>query len=281
MPTTMRTMCRYIVYLSSDLKYVTIDNYVSAVISLNAHYGYDVSAIRSNFLFRSTLSGLKRILGDPTPLRVTLSVHQLLAMYGFVDMTDCNERSKWACIVSSFRTLLRKSNLVPDSSKGSPHYLRRRAVCFTGWGMLVSISSSKTIQYGQRIHQIPVANVLGSPLCAVELLRSHFKDFPVSDPDSPAFLVRKGGRVVPLQYSDLLCFLKRLLRSIGMCTDRAGMHSLRRSGAAFMHLCGVPLEDIKYTGDWTSLSALLYLAKPLRSRILVDCSVAASLRTVR
>ena len=63
LPTSVQTMCRYIVYLSEDLKYVTIDNYVSAVIALNAHYGYDVSKIRANFVFRSTMSGLRRILG--------------------------------------------------------------------------------------------------------------------------------------------------------------------------------------------------------------------------
>ena len=34
LPTSVQTMCRYIVYLSEDLKYVTIDNYVSAVYRL-------------------------------------------------------------------------------------------------------------------------------------------------------------------------------------------------------------------------------------------------------
>ena len=278
LPTSVQTMCRYIVYLSEDLKYVTIDNYVSAVLALNAHYGYDVSKIRADFVFRSTMSGLRRILGDPTPIRVTLTVSQLLCMFGFMDISDVNARAMWTCIVTSFRTLLRKSNLVPGSSINlSPHYLRRGAVTFAEWGMMVTVSSSKTIQYGQRLHRIPVAYAHGSPLCAVKLLKAHFKDVPSSDPNSPAFLIRLRGKTVPLQYPRLLTFLKGLLRSIGMDCERAGVHSLRRSGAAFMHACGVPLEDIRYTGDWASLSALIYLAKPISSRILTDCAVSRAI----
>lgn len=229
-------------------------------------------------MFRSTMSGLRRILGDPTPIRVTLSVSQLLAMFGFVNIHDINDRAMWACVAVSFRTLLRKSNLVQGSTANpGTHCLRRSAVKFTPWGMLVTVSSSKTIQYGQRVHQIPVAAVDGSPLCAVSLLKTHFLDLPSSNPDSPAFLVRLRGSVAPLQYPRLLTFLKKLLRLIGVDTERAGVHSLRRSGAAFMHLCGVPLEDIRFTGDWASLSALIYLAKPMRTRILTDCAIAKAI----
>lgn len=271
-------MCRYIVYLSADLKYVTIDNYVSAVISLNAHYGYDVASIRADFVFRSTMSGLRRILGDPTPIRVTLTICQLLAMFGFVNTSEPNTRAGWACVVTSFRTLLRKSNLVPGSAvSSSPHYLRRGAITFTTWGMMVTVSSSKTIQYGQRTHRIPVAYSHGSPLCAVSLLKEHFKDFPSTDPTCPAFLIRHQGKVVPLKYPRLLTFLKSLLKAIGMDCEGAGVHSLRRSGAAFMHSCGVPLEDIRYTGDWASLSALIYLAKPINNRIMTDRAVSRAI----
>ena len=272
-------MCRYVVYLSADLKYITIDNYVSAVISLNAHYGYDVTSIRSNFTFKCTMSGLRRILGDPTPIRFTLSITELFGMFGFVNLDDASDRAMWACVVTSFRTLLRKSNLVPGGTSAiSSHCLRRRAVKFYDWGMMVEVSSSKTIQYGQKVHSIPVAYAHGSPLCAVTLLRKHFRDIPSQDPESPAFLIRQRGRTVPLQYGGLMTFIKRLIHKIGLDTERAGVHSLRRSGAAFMHLCGVSLEDIRFTGNWTSMSALLYLVKPIRTRIMIDCAVSSALK---
>ena len=267
-------MARYAVFLSDDVRFATIDNYVSGVLSLNRYCGYDVAHIRQDFSFIATMTGLRRILGDPEAIRVTLSVENILSMFFGVDIMDSNEKVMWTCLVTSFRSLLRKSNLVPD--KGSDregHFLRRKSVRFYNWGVMLHISSSKTIQYGQRTHLVPVTYSPGSPLCAATLLWQHFRDSP-ADGDSPAFLLRRGSRTTPLTYGILLKFLKRLLRIAGIDTNRAGVHSLRRAGAAFLHQCGIPLEDIRQTGDWSSLAALLYLAKPMNARIALDTVVS-------
>ena len=79
-PADLRIMCRYVVYLADSLKYVSIQNYVSAVLSLNHYYGHDVRFIRSEFEFCMTMSGVRRMLGDPEPLRPTLTLSQLVAM---------------------------------------------------------------------------------------------------------------------------------------------------------------------------------------------------------
>ena len=75
----------------------------------------------------------------------------------------------------------------------------------------------------------------------------------------------------------LLKYLKRLLKCVNLDVHGAGCHSLRRAGAAFLHHSGVPLEDIRQTGDWASLTALIYLAKPLSSRIDLDRMVVDSM----
>ena len=270
LPTTVATMCRYVIFLSDALRYTTIDNYVSGVVSLNKYFGIDASHIRQDYSFIATMAGLRRILGDPAPVRVTLSLGNMLSMFYSVDLLNSNDRVIWACIVTSFRSLLRKSNLVPESSlKLKGHYLRRGAVAFEQWGVMLSISSSKTIQYGQRTHQVPVVFAPGSPLCAASLLWKHFKEHP-APLSAPAFLLRRGGLSVPLTYGVLLKELKRLIGVVGVDPHRAGVHSLRRAGAAFMHQVGIPLEDIRQTGDWASLAALLYLAKPMSARIALD-----------
>ena len=277
-PTSVDTMCRFIVYLSDTLAFVTIDNYVSGVISLNKYFGYEVAYIRRNFMFSTTLSGIRRMLGDPAPVRLTLTLPNLLNMYYSVNLLDVNERAIWACIVTSFRSLLRKCNLVPSSqSDKAGHCLRRSAVQFMPWGVLLKVSSSKTIQYGQRTHLVPITVTPGSPLCAATCLAKHFCDVPSVSRDPPAFLLRRGDLTVPLTYSILLKYLKRLLAAVGLDVPGAGPHSLRRAGAAFLHHCGVPLEDIRQTGDWASLTALIYLAKPLSSRINLDKMVSDAL----
>ena len=242
----MKSMCRYVVYLSSELRFVTIDNYVSGVISLNHYYGYDVSAIRQDFAFKTTLAGVRRVLGDPTPERPTLSVGNLMDMFQCIVLSNNNHIVMWTCIVVAFRALLRKCNLVPntvsESSSDSSHFLRRGAVTFHEWGMLICISSSKTIQHGQRQHKIPVTFSKGSPLCAATLLKRHMdahSDLPV---DAPVFMVDKSTGRGPLLYPALLKFLKFLLKAVKIGAQRSGMHSMHRAGAAYMHSLGLSLE---------------------------------------
>jgi len=278
LPTDSLTMSRYIMFLSDCLKFSTIDNYVSGVISLNSYFGYDIQHIRRDFAFSAALRGLRRMLGDPTPIRVTVTVTDLLNMYSLVNFKDYNECVMWCCLVTSFRSLLRKSNLVPTSSNDTTgHYMRRGSVKFYPWGMMLRISSSKTIQFGQREHLVPITYTADSPLCAASLMKRHLSDAPAG-PDSPLFLVRRGSRLVPLSYPPLLKFLKRLIVGIGMNPERAGVHSMRRAGAAFFHQSGIPLEDIRQVGDWASLTALIYLAKPMSARIEMDYKITTAIR---
>ena len=278
LPTDSRMLCRYVVDLSGSVKYRTIQNYVSGVISLNNYFGHDVKYIRSEFDFITTMAGIRRVLGDPTPVRPSFTINDLESMYKFVDLNSADDRCMWACLALSFRSLLRKSNLVPDSvANPIGHFIRRGALSFTEWGMEISVSSSKTVQYGQKVFKVPVTLARGSSLCAASLVLAHCREFPSTDPMSPVFVIRKGVRIVPLTYSVLLAFLKKLMRKARIDKDRAGMHSMRRAGALYMYNLGLTIEDIRQAGDWASMAALLYLTKPYQSRIDTDLIVSKGL----
>ena len=239
-------------------------------------YGYDVCFANNNMV-KFTLAGLRRMLGDAAPNRPTLHIQDLKAMYRCVNLMDIQERTMWACIV--FRSLLRKSNLVVSHSTDC-HVLRWSSLRFFPWGVLITISSTETIQFGQRTITLPITYAHGSPLCAVYWLQRHLLDVPSSDPNAPLFLVRRGQVNSPLSYATVLNYLKTLLRRVGKDEQRTGLHSLRRSGAAYMHSIGLTLEDIRQAGDWQSLAALIYLAKPLQGRIDSDKRVSSSLQAL-
>ena len=278
LPTDTVHMCRYVTHLSKTLKYSTIQNYVSGVISLNSYFGYDVKFIRSQFDFIMTLSGVRRVLGDPEPVRPSFTLEDIFRMYEFVDMSLLRDRVLWTCIALSFRGLLRKCNIVPDSTKTMEgHFLRRGGVSFTNWGMEIAVSSSKTIQYGQRVHKVPITFAPLSPLCAATLVRRHLEEFPDRGSDSPVFVLPDGAGVKPVTYIVLLKFLKRLMRSAGLPSERAGMHSLRRAGALYMYRLGLTIEDIRQAGDWASMAALVYLTKPYSLRVDTDAIVSRCL----
>ena len=67
MPTDCKLMCRYAVELSSTLRYSTIQNYISGVLSLNRYFGHDAKGVRSDYEFIMTMAGIRRVLGDPNP----------------------------------------------------------------------------------------------------------------------------------------------------------------------------------------------------------------------
>ena len=133
--------------------------------SLPKLFGYK-PMYRSDFLVQYTLSGLCRVLGNPVPFCPTLELQDLLSLSSHVNLRDMNERVKCSCVFFSFRTLLCKSNIVSSTTQ-DVHVLRRDSVYFYPWGTLVKISSIKTIHYGQRLVELPIANSPGSPLCAV------------------------------------------------------------------------------------------------------------------
>ena len=75
----------------------------------------------------------------------------------------------WTVIVVSFRSLLRKSNLVPSDYKGFKHVLCRRDVTFHDWGLLLSVRSTKTLQHKQYVLETPLYYVNDQVLCGASL----------------------------------------------------------------------------------------------------------------
>lgn len=185
----------------------------------------------------------------------------------------------WAAIVLCFRSLLRKSNVLPSTYALDKNILRRSDIRFYSWGMMLTIRASKTIQFKERELQIPIFYMPSSPLCAVTLLKEHWQHFSAS-PEAPLFFKIVKSEVKPLLYNDVLTFLKNMVSSIGLDLSRVGLHSLRRNGATFLCRIGVPLTDIKSIGDWRSLAVLEYLVTPIDRKLQIESSCVQQLLNI-
>ena len=113
-PADSHTIARFLVYLARSVKYVTINNYVSAINKLHDYYGYHVN-FRDIFIVKLVLSGHKRQMGDEVTQKIPLSTAQLLDMYKLLDLSDDLSQAMWCAIILSFRSLLRKLNFVPST----------------------------------------------------------------------------------------------------------------------------------------------------------------------
>ena len=275
-PAEPNTIARFLVYIARSVKYSTVNNHLSAIIKLHQYYGYSAN-FRDAFLIQLVLKGIKRQIGDTSVHKIPLTPQQLLAIYDKMDMKDPYVHALWTGIVFSFRTLLRKSNILPDSASKHEHVLRRSDITTTSSGLMVRVHSTKTLQYKERVLEIPVETVRGSPLCAVTLLCEHFSMFPMHQ-DSFLLYKQSGKGLIPIVYKELLDFIKSVVPMIGLNPNDVGFHSMRHSGAAHLHSIGIPLEDIRCVGDWRSLAVLTYLITPLDRKCAIENRVANSLK---
>lgn len=266
------TIARFLLYKSRTSKFSTVNNYFSAIVALHRYHGFE-DDYRSTYFMKLLMEGLRHRLGDAVRQAESLSVPQLKAMAEFVDHSDWKKFMLWCSIGLSFRSLLRKSNILPDkASEIGDHVVRFRHVKWTSYGCCLDVVSTKTIQCKEQVLRIPITRVSGSKLCAVHYIEKSLA-FAKPSLDSPIFVCH--GK--PILYREGLAFIKHLVSCIGLDSSKVGFHSLRRSGAMYMNSLGVALPDIKSAGDWRSMAVLTYLISGHDRKVEIDQFVASKL----
>ena len=261
-------VCNYIAYLTESLKFSSIQNYMSGLNYFQKLYGFEPIDF-SSFIISQTLRGAKRLLGNPTKAAPLLTPEDLKSIFSLLDMSRSCDLCFWCAILTCFRALLRISH-VTDSHMN----LYKNDFSFYDWGIMIRVSKTKTIQYAERVLQIPVYSVGGCIFDLSYYLRLLFDRMILSGTDM-AFAYWHKGRKVLLTYS----FFSQKLKNVCALLDlpKATSHSLRRSGASYLFRLRHDLVTIKQRGDWKSLSVLLYLSETTENTISRDKGVAISL----
>ena len=264
-------VCYYICYLARRLSFGSIRNYLSA---LNNHLkeleyppiDYDSYAVKK------LLMGIRRLKGDMKKQAAPLLPHNLLGLFSCMTNSYAHTAVRAAMLVC-FRALLRKSHVTLSAVS-----LSRRDVVFHDWGMMLRVLKSKTNQFADRVHLIPVVRVKGDALCAVYWTKLHFKQCP-APPDSMAFRLPRLGNSVPMSYAYYMQVIKCMCRASALNETEFSTHSLRRGGATFLRMCGATIEEIKERGDWKSNAVYQYLKLSVSERRVLDMRVALLLST--
>lgn len=275
LPADQTTVARFLVNLAKDCVYSTCNNYLSAIIALHKFYGYDAS-FRECFMIKMVMQGLGKYLGKAVVQKRGLTPENLMSIYARLDLSDINNITMWAAIILSFRTLLRKSNIVQDNLEVLGMVVTRADIEYTSQGLILNVRKTKTVQRREYVLRIPINFLHNKTLCAASMLVTHLSRTGFTQ-EGPLFLLYKKEKWRPLLYSELLTFIKGCVKLIGISPDEVGMHSLRRSGAAYLHSLGFSLVDIMCAGDWRSLAALSYLISPLERKCQVETGVSRAL----
>jgi hypothetical protein len=245
----------------------TIKNYLNGVRILHSLKCLDTDQFKHPTLdlLHKGIAGKKQHLPNQV---LPISPDMLVEMRGFLDLTLPLDCTYWALLLLSFFLFTRNSNMLPKTiaSFVSDKQLIRQDVLVQKDMLLVTIKWSKTIQFGQRQHVVPVLAIPGSPLCPVQAYKAMTSLVPASVSD-PVFLKRSKSKWVPLSYSTFATKLKSLVAAIGREPAAYSSHSLRRGGASYMAAAGVERDMIKLVGDWASDAVDLYIQVGLPAKV--------------
>lgn len=268
LPAAQRTLCLFAQYLARDIKSPdSICNYINSIKWLHILEGLEVTQFDHPSL-KLTFKGLARSLKHLPNQALPITPEILTEIKGTLDMQCSEDVTFWTILIFGFFLMARKSNLVPDSVvKFDPcKQLTRGHVSCTPNVLLVTLNWSKTNQLGSRQHTVPLLTIPRSPLCPVAAYTAMINMVPGSN-DDPLFRTLKKAKWVPVTYRQLNKRLKSALNAVGRVSSAYSTHSLRRGGATFANMAGVPRSYIKAVGDWRSDAVDLYTANPMEARI--------------
>lgn len=263
-PASTETMSLYAQFLSrSFLSIDSIRNYISGVYTMHRLLGVDI--VVNSYLINLALKGINRLHPHCPKRAAPITPAILRRFHSTLDFSKPLDVCVWCLFLFAFFLLARKSNLVLNSkTDNSGKYLLRRDVSLQGDMLVVSFRWSKTLQFGDRILQIPLIRS-SSILCPVSAFENLQRLVPAGL-DSPLFTFASGKA---LTYSMFQSKLKSLCSKVGLDPSIYSSHSFRRGGATLAFQSGVSSELIQLQGDWRSDAYKNYLSFTLNDKVEV------------
>ena len=254
-PATSRNICRYAVYLSKSKKYNTIKQYLNIIRLIHLECNLP-NPLLNDFQLEMVLRGLKRSLGTQVLRKIPITVNHLYIIKNKIDFSSTLHVVYWAAALLMFFTLLRRSNVLAPSGGHAPgHYLKRKDISIHDKGASLTIRSSKTIQFRDRVLIFPLPRLRTHPLCPTRAVYGALKAVNAS-PDSPAFMLSSS---TPLSPETFIKLTRQFLSDSVSDPSLIGGHSFRRGGASFCFQNNFNTELIRILGDWVSDSYKDYI----------------------
>ena len=226
---------------------------------------FDISMF-DDYLIKMMLRGVK-VTKKHIPNKAALMTPELLIkLHSVFDHTCAEDCTYWALFLLAFFLLARKSNLVPDSVNkfDGNKQLTRGDMILNPDSLHVTLKWSKTNQVGNR-EVFPLLKNAGNKLCPVAAYTKMVAACPANT-DSPAFIVKRFGKMVSVTYRQFQEKIKGCMMAIGQDASGYTSHSFRRGGATYAFQCGLSASFIKKLGDWKSDAYLEYIDCPLNDR---------------
>ena len=144
--------------------------------------------LKDNWSLSTVLRGVKREHNKPPNQMMPITPDILRSIHTYLDLSQNINKAFWAACVCSFFTFFRKCTLFPvNSSHNCDTELCRKDAKFNDHHVVITVKHTKTIQFKERLLQVPVPCISKSVLCPVAALRQLFISSPRIPPRAPLF----------------------------------------------------------------------------------------------
>ena len=165
-PATTDTIVSYAAALASRIKYGSIRCYMNTVRLIHLEFGLP-NPLCDNFRYCQVMRGIRRSLGDTPKRKSPVTPHTLRQMRCNLDTRGALDACVWGAACTLFFGMLRKASLLPSSRSQTSGFICRRDVSIWPWGLHISCSSSKTIQFQQRKFSVFIPAKRMNQTCAL------------------------------------------------------------------------------------------------------------------
>lgn len=255
-PMSHEVITWYAAYLARRLKPSSIKQYLNVVRLIHLDCGYD-NPCKDNWPLKTTLTGIERILGNPTNRKTPVTPTLLLQIQRCLG-NNVKDRMFWAAALVMFFGTFRKSNLLPDSVEHfnpEKQFVRADIGVLADGSLELSVKWSKTNQF-KRYSYVKKLYRINHSLCPASAVDSAFQSTPLPT-DAPAFVIDRAG--TPMTGKWFNQKFKGVIKLCGLDPKHFASHSFRRGSASWALQCGVPGEIVQHMGDWKSLAYLSYV----------------------
>ena len=274
-PTDSETLMAFARLESETIGYNSIKNIFASIKFL--HKATNVEFPEDDWQVESTLKAIKRELSGAAYQTLPITPDILSKMYMFTDTSTPKGLAEWACFLTSFYCLLRKSSAVPKSlqSFDSVTGLSRLKVSFPESRNICMVlqNHSKTNQFGNKEMITPMVANQVTHLCPVFHMKQLFTSFDLPG-NLPAFSYIERNQVKCVTYDGFTKTLRRLLDAAGYKASSYSGHSFRRGGASHLYRLGADPLLIQATGDWKTDCYARYVFLSFDQRLLAQEKMA-------
>ena len=295
LPLTGEEVCLYAIwlYVVRGLRAPkSIQMYLSAVRTLHRKVGLDCVTPSSYGPLGQVISGLKRLLqhkvkkASPITPTILLNLLQSSSITPICPIESQTLTTFRILTLLLFQSMLRSSNMIPeDRHKFDARYvLKWSNITKVDFGLEITITHSKTIQFGEREHVIPLAASPDPRFCPVTALKTLAKMYGPENcsPDSPVFLIpTPSGKFVPLKKSEYLAWLRARLADMGLVATDYGVHSFRHGAVQEALLQETNKALVQLASDHSSEAIMGYAQIPPNRRMALSAKVNKSLAKLR